>query len=177
MSVFETEAEPCTWPTTVNELETAEQFVILSFRHCVFSRSKKDYHLGNGALREHLNRLGENDGELALTYLSRLVSCMRQGARRSFSLFAPCYPGLGVDEAWVICFLAACQSRQPHLARTLANWMIKPVAFDELMKPSIGFAQVLYKNDVLLPLRFCMSATGPISTWATDGPITLHLPK
>ena len=174
MSVLESEPEPCTWPTTVNELETAEQFVVLSFRHCVFSQSDKDYPLGKGALREHLKTLGNDDGEMALTYISQLVSCMRRGARRSFSLYAPCYPGLGVDEAWVICFLAACQSRQPNLARTLANWMIKPIAFDELMKPSIGFAQILYKNDVLLPLRFCMSATGPISTWATDGPVTIH---
>lgn len=174
MPVFETVPEPCTWPTTVNELETAEQFVVLSFRHCVFSQSEKGFRVGKRALREHLNMLAKDDGEMALTYLSQVISCMRRGARHSFSLFAPCYPGLGVDEAWVICFLAACQSRQPNLARTLANWMIKPIAFDELMKSSIGFVQILYKNDVLLPLRFCMSATGPISTWATDRPVTLH---
>lgn len=161
------------WPTTIDELESEERFFVLSLRYVVFGRSHGDVP-GKRMLSEFLASLGARDGEKALTCLRRLARCLKRHARRTVSLHAPCDPRLGVDEAWAVCFVAACQNRQPHLARALARWMIEPAASDELMEAAIGFARILYKNAVILPLRVGRSAHGRATVRPYAHSATVH---
>lgn len=161
------------WPTTIAELEPAERFVVLSFRCFVLGHSGGHRHLRRRFQHEFLTNLGDRDGELALAALGRLVGCLQRQVRKAFSLHHPCCPGLGVDEVWVVCLVAACQHRQPHLARALASWMIKPAAHDELMQASIGLARILRRNAMTLPLRVT-PPPGPRPIWPQAPSPTVH---
>ena len=162
------------WPTTIDELEPAERLVVLSLRYFVFARSGRPRHPRGRPLGEPFANLGDGDGELALALLSQLVGCLQRHARRRFSLHAPCHPGLGMDEACVVRLVAACQHRQPHLARALARWMVKPSVGDELMEASIGFARILRRNALALPLRVAAPPPGPTPTWPHAQSATVH---
>ncbi len=174
MPAFSIEHGANVWPTTIDELEPAERLVVLSFRRFVLGHSGRHRHLRMRIQHELFASLGNGDGEMALVFLGRLVRCLRGHARRAFSLHAPCYPGLGVDEAWVVCLVAACQNGQPHLARALARWMIKPSAYDDLMHVSIGFARILRRNAVTLSLRVDPATPGPRAIWPHAQSATIH---
>ena len=174
MPAFRIEHGANVWPTTIDELEPPERFVVLSFRYFVFGHSSDHRHLRGRIQHELFANLGEGDGEMALALLGRLVRCLRGHARRAFSLHAPCYPGLGVNEAWVVCLIAAWQNRQPHLARALARWMIKPSACDDLMQASIGFARILRRNAVTLSLRVDPATPRPSAIWPHAQSATIH---
>ena len=69
MPAFRIEHGANVWPTTIDELEPPERFVVLSFRYFVFGHSSHHRHLRGRIQHELFANLGEGDGEMALALL------------------------------------------------------------------------------------------------------------
>lgn len=141
------------WPTSMAELAPAERFIVWCFRRWVLGLRENNGEHWSFVWNEFARQFGAKDGKEALSGFAGLIKGLQCYARRAIQHHQPCCPCLGADEVSLICFVAACQNRQPHLALSLAEGMVQPEGAGELLEAGIRLAEVMRQYALNLPER------------------------
>ncbi len=146
------------WPTSTAELDPSERLIVWTFRRWVTGLRRNDGSHWSLVWSEFAHRFGAIDGKEALAHFAGLVMGLQSYARRTIHHHQPCCPCLGADEVSLICLIAACQNRQPSLARGLAEWMVQPDGIGELLQSSVRLAQIMGQHGLTFPERTIRAA-------------------
>lgn len=146
-------AEPLAWPTSLAELEPPERLLVWSFRCGALAMSDHRGHhiclLGN----EFTRQFGAAAGRAALGGFIAIIRALVEHARRDLRHHRPYCPCLGVDEAWLICLVGACQHGESRKARVLAELMVAPDGVGDLLGAAEILGRAMSAHALVLPQR------------------------
>jgi hypothetical protein len=141
------------WPTSMQELEDAERFLVWSFRRWALGLARNDGGQWSLVWNGFARRFGSRDGRAALGGLATLMGALGEHARRAVRHHQPCCPCLGADEAWLVSFVGACQRGERSRARLLAEWMVAGAGVGDLLAAGLRLAAALDAHAMALPAR------------------------
>ena len=141
------------WPATTAELDPSEIIVVRAFRRWVLGLQHNDGGHWTMVWNDFARQFGATDGKEALSGFAGLVKGLQCHARRTIRHHRPCCACLGTDEISLLCLVAACQNGRPGLARSLAEWLVRPEGAGELLQAGTRLAQVMRRHNLHLPAR------------------------
>ena len=162
------------WPSSTAELAPSEQFVVWSFRRWVLGLKQNTGDHWNFVWNEFARQLGSQDGRDALSGFAGLIKTIQCHARRRICYHQPCCGSLGADEVSLVCFVAACQSGQRRLARSLAEWLVTGEGIGDMLEAGFRLAEGMRRHGLILPERCGESRPIPQDTFAPKLTAQLH---
>ncbi|MDA0664260.1 MAG: hypothetical protein O3B08_15670 [Proteobacteria bacterium] len=141
------------WPTETRELDTAEQFIVRSFRRWITGLRQNDGGHWSLVWNEFSRYFGEADGKAALSGFARLVRGLQSHARRNIAYHLPCCPCLCADEIRIVNMIAACQRRRLSHAHALAEWMVCADGIGDLIDAASQVAHFMQNHGFAFPDR------------------------
>ena len=154
------------FPRSVYDLNDPERFLVTSFRRWVIGLRENNGEHWSYVWNEFAREMGAHGGKMALASFAKLIRSLQRHARKTIYYHQPCCACLGADEAWVLCFLSACQHRQVSLATALLEWMVEPSGNGELLEAGAELGQLMEHHSLILPDR---RGRGVFSTHVDDG--------
>ncbi len=167
-------AEMRPWPTETRELDTAEQFIVRSFRRWVQGLRQNDGGHWSLVWNEFIRHLGEPDGKAALSGFARLVRALQCHARRSITHHQPCCPSLCPDEICIINMIAACQGRRLSHAHALAEWMVFPDGIGDLIEAAAQVSHFMQRHGFAFPDRSSPATLSADGSGALPAYVMVH---
>ena len=162
------------WPTSTTELDASEQLIVWAFRRWALGLRRNDSTHWSLVWNEFARQFGVADGKEAMSAFAGLVRGLLAHARRTMRHHEPCCASLGADEVALVAFVSACQHRDPHRARRLAEWLARRDGAGELLEAGIRLGRVMRRRGRMLPVR----TNGRTLCAATDRPanpdVTVH---
>ncbi len=141
------------WPTSTAELEPSERLIVWAFRRWVLGLAQNNGGHWSLVWNEFVRQFGAGDGKEAMTGFAKLVKGLHGHARRSIGHHQPCCSCLCADEVSIVCLVAACQHRQPRLARGLAEWLVLPDGAGDLLAAAVQLGHIMRRHGLRLPVR------------------------
>ena len=141
-------AGACRHPTSMPELEEAEQLLLWCVRR--LAAGTQEWTMVE---RELARQLGQMDGLWAMRSAIALMSRLARGARRRLRCHKPCCAMLAPDEVSILLIVAAAAHGERALARTFANWLVRGQAVEELLEVAERLGAFLIAAGLSLPLR------------------------
>jgi hypothetical protein len=162
------------WPTSTPELDPSERLIVWAFRRWVLGLYQNAGEHWSFVWNEFARQFGAKDGKEALSGFAGLIKGLQCYARRTIHHHQPCCPCLCVDELCLVRLVAACQNREPQLARALAEWMVQPDGAGELLEAGTRLAQVMRRHALHFPQRCGKEESGTGSDWLEKSRVTVH---
>jgi hypothetical protein len=134
-------------------LAPSERLLVWTFRRwAVGFRENSDHHWSL-VWREFKRVFGASEAEPALAAFAGLFKQLMVYGTRPIHHHQPCCPCLGVDEAWLVGVVAACQHGRWSDARTLAEAVVDPDGAGGLLETASRLADGMRRRSLSLPLR------------------------
>ncbi len=128
--------------------------MVWSFRRWVLGLKQNTGDHWNFVWNEFARQLGSKDGRDALTGFAGLIKTIQCHARRRICHHQPCCAYLGADEVSLVCFVAACQSGERRLARSLAEWLVTGDGIGDMLEAGFRLAAGMRRHGLILPERY-----------------------
>lgn len=141
------------WPGSTAELVESEHFVISAFRRWIAGLKSNSEHHWTIVWNDFSKRFGAKEGQLALSGLAGLIRELHVNTRRTIYPHPPCCGCIGVDELGFINFVGACQRANWTLARSQAEWLVKPDGIGGLLESGVRLATVMSNHGLVVPER------------------------
>lgn len=141
------------WPTSVLELEPAEALIVWALRQWALGiRQNCGCHVAM-IFAEFARQLDSPEAEQAAGSFAALIRGLQEHARRRIRHHRPRCPCLGVDEAWLVCLIGACQRGELRQARALAEWMVHADGIGDLLAAATRLGRAMGRHDLVIPCR------------------------
>lgn len=141
------------WPTSMPELEPAEALIVWAFRRWALGiRQNCGCHVSMVSM-EFSRQLDGPEAEQAIGSFALLIRRLQEHARRRIRHHQPRCPCLGIDEAWLVCLIGACQRGELRRARTLAEWMVHADGIGDLLHAATRLGRVMGRHGLVIPCR------------------------
>lgn len=98
-------------------------------------------------------QMGNWEGRIALQQCHDFMRCVVHASKQPFGYNPIAAPHLCPEEAWVLTLIAACQNRQPRLARRLVTWRNCSEGGGAILAPAIALARSLARQGLFLSVR------------------------
>ncbi len=141
------------WPTSMPELDTAEQLVVWALRCSMLALDNRTNHHICLLRNELVRQFGPEDAQSACAGIFSIVRTVKANARRDLHFHQPCCPCLCEEELWLICLVGACQRGEARLAGFLAESTIQADGVGDVLNAAIFLAGLMRKHALVLPDR------------------------
>lgn len=149
----------------IEQFSDADRLVARAFRRWVIGLERNAGVHWSFAWSDLACEFGPHDGKIAVSAVARLVRTLQRYGRRSIRYHMPCCPCLTGDELSIIALVGACQRGEWWLARSVAEWMVRPSGIDALIEAATPLAVVMRGHG----LQFVRRHRTPLSSPAQRG--------